>query len=62
MTRPLALVCATLLLFIAAADARADAALDALSQWTFRPARRAGVAIPSFVYIVFGFAEIVGNK
>lgn len=38
------------------------AALDALSQWTFRPARRAGVAIPSFVYIVFGFAEIVGNK
>jgi TonB family protein len=38
------------------------AALDALSQWTFRPARRAGVSIPSFVYIVFGFAEIVGNK
>jgi hypothetical protein len=38
------------------------AAQDALSQWTFRPARRAGVAIPSFVYVVFGFAEIVGNK
>ena len=37
-------------------------ALDALSQWTFRPARRAGAPIPSFVYIVFGFAEIVGNK
>ena len=39
-----------------------SAALDALSQWTFRPARRAGVAVPSFVYVVFGFAEIVGNK
>jgi TonB family protein len=38
------------------------AALDALSQWTFRPARRAGVAVPSFVYIVFGFAEIVVSK
>ena len=39
-----------------------SAALNALSQWTFRPARRAGVPIPSFVYIVFGFAQIVGNK
>jgi TonB family protein len=39
-----------------------SAALDALSQWTFKPARRAGVAVPSMVYIVFGFAQIVGNK
>lgn len=38
------------------------AALDALSKWTFKPARRAGVPIPSLVYVVFGFAEIVGNK
>ena len=39
-----------------------SAALNALSQWTFRPARRAGAPIPSTVYIVFGFAQIVGNK
>jgi TonB family protein len=36
-------------------------ALSALEQWTFRPAQRRGVPVPSFVYIVFGFAEIVGN-
>lgn len=39
-----------------------SAALSALEQWTFRPARRAGVAVPSFVYIVFGFPTIVGNR
>jgi TonB family protein len=37
------------------------AALSALEQWTFKPARRAGVAVPSFVYIAFGFPAIVGN-
>jgi TonB family protein len=39
-----------------------SAALDALSQWTFKPARRAGAPIPSMVYIVFGFAQIVANQ
>ena len=39
-----------------------SAALNALAQWTFRPARRAGVPVPSQIYIVFGFAQIVGNK
>ena len=37
------------------------AALSALEQWTFKAARRAGVAVPSFVYIAFGFPAIVGN-
>jgi len=36
-------------------------ALAALGQWSFKPAQRGGVAVPSFVYIVFGFPEIVGN-
>jgi TonB family protein len=36
------------------------AALTALGQWSFRPAQRRGVSVPSFVYIVFGFPEIVG--
>jgi TonB family protein len=32
-----------------------SAALDALQQFTFRPALRDGVAVPSTVYVLFGF-------
>jgi TonB family protein len=39
-----------------------SAALSALAGWTFKPARRGGLPVPSYVYVVFGFPEIVGNK
>jgi len=39
-----------------------NAALSAMAEWTFKPARRGGLAVPSYVYVVFGFPEIVGNK
>jgi len=32
-----------------------DAARSALLRWTFRPARRAGAPVPTFVYVLFGF-------
>jgi TonB family protein len=35
------------------------AAADAAREWRFRPARREGKAVPSVVYIVFGFREPV---
>lgn len=35
------------------------AATDAASQWTFRPARLRDEAVPSNVYLAFGFPEIV---
>lgn len=34
-------------------------ALDAARRWRFRPAERAGVAVPAFVYLVFGFRQPV---
>ncbi|HLE21129.1 MAG TPA: energy transducer TonB [Vicinamibacteria bacterium] len=36
-----------------------DAAAKAAVQWKFRPARRDGVPVPSFAYIVFGFRQPV---
>lgn len=36
-----------------------SAASDAASQWTFRPAHLRDAAIPSVVYIAFGFPELV---
>ena len=36
-----------------------SAALDAARQWRFRPAKRAGVAVPAYAYIVFGFRQPV---
>jgi TonB family protein len=33
------------------------AALDAARKWQFRPAQRAGAAVPSYAYIVFGFRQ-----
>ena len=35
------------------------AALDAARQWTFEPATRDGVAVPAYVYLVFGFRQPV---
>ncbi len=35
------------------------AALDAARRWQFRSAERAGVAVPAFVYVVFGFRQPV---
>jgi TonB family protein len=40
-------------------DGLSDAALDAANRWRFRPARRGGMAVPSYAYIVFGFREPV---
>ena len=40
----------------------ASAALSALAEWKFKPARRGGVPVPSYAYVLFGFPEIVGNK
>jgi hypothetical protein len=40
-------------------DGLADASLDAANRWRFRPARRGGIAVPSYAYIVFGFREPV---
>ena len=39
-----------------------SAALSAIAEWTFKPARRGGLPVASYVYVVFGFPEIVGNK
>ena len=36
-----------------------SAALDAARQWRFRPAQRAGAAVPANAYIVFGFRQPV---
>jgi len=36
-----------------------SAALDAARQWQFRPAQRAGVAVPAHVYLIFGFRQPV---
>lgn len=35
------------------------AALDAARRWRFRPAERAGVPVPAFAYLVFGFRQPV---
>ncbi len=35
------------------------AALDAARQWRFQPARRAGVAVPAYAYLIFGFRQPV---
>jgi TonB family protein len=35
------------------------AAMAALTQWQFRPARLAGRAVPSYAYVIFGFPEPV---
>lgn len=38
------------------------AALDATRRWRFRPAERAGVPVPAFVYLVFGFRQpVIGS-
>src|SRR5262249_8000685 len=34
-------------------------ALEAARQWSFRPAQLHGVAVPSYVYVAFGFPEPV---
>jgi TonB family protein len=36
-----------------------EMALDALRQWTFRPARVRGVGTPVFAYVIFGFRQPV---
>lgn len=36
-----------------------QAALDAAKAWRFRPARRAGSPVPSYVYLAFGFRQPV---
>jgi protein TonB len=35
------------------------AALDAARQWAFEPATRDGVAVPAYVYLLFGFRQPV---
>ena len=38
------------------------AALDAARQWRFRAAHRAGVAVPAYVYLIFGFRQPVAGS
>lgn len=38
------------------------AALEAARQWTFEPAMREGVAVPAYVYLLFGFRQPVVIK
>jgi TonB family protein len=39
-----------------------SAALDAARQWAFAPATRDGVAVPGYVYVLFGFRQPVVVK
>jgi len=39
-----------------------SAALSAMAEWKFKPAVRGGLPVSSYVYVLFGFPEIVGNK
>lgn len=36
-----------------------EAALEAAQQWRFQPARREGVAVPAYAYLIFGFRQPV---
>src|SRR5947207_2662909 len=39
-----------------------SAATDAVRQWRFRPAVVRGRAVPTFVYVMFGFPAPIGGK